>query len=99
MLRNNAVSRAPPRRQGNDVGPQYRSIILYHSEQQRETAEQMIQWVGQQGWYSDPVVTELVKATVFYPGEDYHQVRWRLATCRGGQHAVQMCNAVVLLLA
>ena len=51
-------------RQGNDSGPQYRSVIFYHSESQRETAEEMIE---------EPMVTEVRPATTFYVAEDYHQ--------------------------
>lgn len=62
-----------PNRQGNDVGPQYRSIILYRDEQQKEVAQKVMAWVAEQGWYTDKLVTELVPSQVFYPAEDYHQ--------------------------
>ncbi len=55
-------------RQGNDSGPQYRSVIFYHSEQQRATAEQTIR---------GPMVTEVQPAAEFYPAEDYHQEYFR----------------------
>ncbi len=58
-------------RQGNDVGPQYRSIILYHDEKQREIAE--ASKAEAQQLFDDPIVTEIVPLDVFYPGEDYHQ--------------------------
>lgn len=58
-------------RQGNDVGTQYRSIILYHFDEQREAAEKSR---GQaQEYFEDPIVTEIVALEKFYPGEDYHQ--------------------------
>ena len=60
-------------RQGNDVGTSYRSAIFYHSEQQRQTAEQVNQRVDKSGKWDDPIVTEIVAATAFYPAEEYHQ--------------------------
>jgi peptide-methionine (S)-S-oxide reductase len=54
-------------RQGNDVGPQYRSAIFYHSEAQREIAEETIRQLDA------PVVTEVRPATTFYRAEEYHQ--------------------------
>jgi len=58
-------------RQGADVGPQYRSIILYDSEEQRQIAEESKEAAGAQ--FSDPVVTEIKALDAFYPAEDYHQ--------------------------
>ena len=58
-------------RQGADVGTQYRSIILYHSEEQRIGAEASI--AEAQGRFSRPIVTEVVPFTVFYDAEEYHQ--------------------------
>jgi peptide-methionine (S)-S-oxide reductase len=58
-------------RQGNDVGESYRSIILYHSPEQLETAKRVIAEV-QQLW-EKPIVTQLEPLTVFYPAEAYHQ--------------------------
>ncbi len=58
-------------RQGADVGTQYRSIILYHSEEQRVGAEASI--AEAQGRFSRPIVTEVVPFTVFYDAEEYHQ--------------------------
>jgi len=62
-----------PNRQGNDIGPQYRSIILYHSEQQRETAAQVMREIEGAGRWGAPLVTALEAHTVFYPAEEYHQ--------------------------
>ena len=64
-----------PDRQGNDVGPQYRSVIFYHTDQQRTEAEQAIR--EQENEWPAPVVTELRPATEFYPAEDYHQEYFR----------------------
>lgn len=60
-------------RQGNDVGTQYRSVIFYANEQQRATAEKLIQELETQRVFDSPIVTELSKASEFYPAEDYHQ--------------------------
>lgn len=57
-------------RQGNDVGTQYRSIILYHNEQQKRTAESSLKEAQQ--YFDKPIVTEIKPLTVFYPAEDYH---------------------------
>ncbi|MFP4491868.1 MAG: peptide-methionine (S)-S-oxide reductase MsrA, partial [Spirochaetaceae bacterium] len=60
-------------RQGADVGSQYRSIILYHNEEQREAAEKSVKKIEEQGMFDDPVVTEIVPLEAFYPAEEYHQ--------------------------
>jgi peptide-methionine (S)-S-oxide reductase len=64
-----------PNRQGADVGPQYRSIILYHDEEQKRLAEEVVA-EAQEGW-NDPIVTELAPLETFYPAEDYHQDYYR----------------------
>ena len=58
-------------RQGNDVGPQYRSIILYHDDDQRKKAFLSKQQVAIQ-IYDDPITTEIVPLETFYLAEDYH---------------------------
>lgn len=60
-------------RQGNDAGTQYRSVIFYHSEEQRREAEGMIAEWNREGVYDRPIVTEVRPATAFYVAEDYHQ--------------------------
>jgi peptide-methionine (S)-S-oxide reductase len=62
-------------RQGNDVGPQYRSIILYHSETQKLAAEKSK--AAAQADFLSPIVTEIVPLETFYPGEEYHQNYYR----------------------
>ena len=57
-------------RQGNDIGPQYRSIVLFSDEEQKEDALRAIEEVS--GYYEDPVVTEVVPFDVFWEAEDYH---------------------------
>ena len=59
-------------RQGNDVGPQYRSAIFYHDEAQKEIAEKSIREVAPQLW-ENPIVTEIAPLGPFYVAEDYHQ--------------------------
>ncbi|BDC17234.1 peptide-methionine (S)-S-oxide reductase MsrA [Acidianus sp. HS-5] len=59
-----------PNRQGNDVGPQYRSIILYHNDEQRKIAEEMVKEVAKK--LGKKVVTEVVPFNAFYEAEDYH---------------------------
>lgn len=59
--------------QGNDIGTQYRSAIFFHSESQRETAENVIREVETSGKWKRPITTEVVPASTFYPAEDYHQ--------------------------
>lgn len=59
-------------RQGNDVGSQYRSAIFYHSPAQQAVAEQVIAKLGAAGLWRDPIVTEVVPASKFYPAEAYH---------------------------
>ncbi len=60
-------------RQGADVGSQYRSIILHHSEEQKRTAEAIIEEMDQVQAYEDPIVTQVMPFTRFYPAEEYHQ--------------------------
>ncbi|PZA06135.1 MULTISPECIES: peptide-methionine (S)-S-oxide reductase MsrA [unclassified Meiothermus] len=60
-------------RQGNDVGPQYRSVIFYHSPEQKDIAFQVIRGLEQAKVWDDPIVTEVVPFEKFYPAEDYHQ--------------------------
>jgi peptide methionine sulfoxide reductase msrA/msrB len=60
-------------RQENDIGDQYRSAIFYTSEKQKEIAEKVKESVDKSGKWPNPVVTEITKATKFYPAEDYHQ--------------------------
>jgi peptide-methionine (S)-S-oxide reductase len=60
-------------RQGNDVGTQYRSVIFYHDEPQRETAEAVKRQLDASGEFSSPIVTQIVPYTGFFAAEDYHQ--------------------------
>jgi peptide-methionine (S)-S-oxide reductase len=60
-------------RQGNDAGPQYRSVIFYHSERQKQLAERYKQKIDAAGVFSKPLVTEIEPFTVFYIAEQDHQ--------------------------
>ncbi len=60
-----------PNRQGNDVGPQYRSLILYRSDEEREIAQRTIKDI-QATLKGERVVTEVVRLRDFYPAEEYH---------------------------
>lgn len=57
-------------RQGNDIGTQYRSVIFYLDEMQRELAEQKVKELHHLGIHA---VTEISPAPIFYPAEEYHQ--------------------------
>lgn len=60
-------------RQGADVGTQYRSGIFYHSEEQKQKAEEYKDKLNKSGAFDKPIVTEITPFTKFYPAEDYHQ--------------------------
>ncbi|MES2416766.1 MAG: peptide-methionine (S)-S-oxide reductase MsrA [Bacteroidota bacterium] len=60
-------------RQGADVGTQYRSVIFYHSEAQKETAENYKAELNKVNAFGKPIVTTIVKAEPFYSAENYHQ--------------------------
>ena len=60
-------------RQGGDAGIQYRSVIFYHNESQKELAGKYKQELDASGAYPDPIVTTLEPFTIFYPAEDYHK--------------------------
>lgn len=60
-------------RQGADIGTQYRSIILYHNEEQRETARRVIDRFEREKVWTRPIVTQVEPFEVFYRAEEYHQ--------------------------
>lgn len=60
-------------RQGGDVGTQYRSVIFYHNEKQKEIAESYKKKLEQAKIYDNPIVTEISEYTTFYVAESYHQ--------------------------
>ncbi len=62
-----------PNRQGSDVGTQYRSIILYVTELQKEIAEKFIKNLEAEKNYGNKIVTEVKPLEKFYPAEEYHK--------------------------
>ena len=60
-------------RQGPDVGTQYRSVIFYHSPEQKSAAELSKKILEQSRKYRKKIVTEITEASTFYPAEEYHQ--------------------------
>lgn len=76
-------------RQGADIGPQYRSIIMAETPQQMETAREVMADVTAAGIWGTPLVTELVPASIFYPAEAEHQNYFALNPWSG------YCQAVI----
>ncbi len=62
-----------PNRQGNDVGPQYRSVIFYHTDEQKLKAEKYKEELSKSGAWDKPIITAIEPFTNFYPAENYHQ--------------------------
>lgn len=76
-------------RQGADEGPQYRSVIFYHSDAQRQAAEAAKKAVDASGDFADPIVTQIAEARPFYPAEPKHQDFYR------GNREHGYCQAVI----
>lgn len=72
-------------RQGPDVGSQYRSVIFYHDEAQRQTAERVHAELDASGRWPQPVVTRIEPAATFWRAEEYHQ---QYLARHGGQCAI-----------
>jgi peptide-methionine (S)-S-oxide reductase len=64
-------------RQGADVGTQYRSVVFYHDDAQKEAAKRAIQEIEAAKLWSNPIVTEVSPLEKFYLGEEYHQKYYR----------------------
>ncbi|PKQ62248.1 peptide-methionine (S)-S-oxide reductase [Labilibaculum filiforme] len=60
-------------RQGADVGTQYRSVIFYNNDEQKELSEAIKKKLNESGAWDDPVITEITASSTFYPAENYHQ--------------------------
>ena len=60
-------------KQGDDAGPQYRSVIFYRNDQQLNIAKSIIDDLNNEHVYAKPIVTQLALFTSFYKAEDYHQ--------------------------
>lgn len=73
-------------RQGNDIGSQYRSVIFYHDQQQRQQAQSFIAELSRAQVFSDSIVTELSPASQFYPAEAYHQGYYQQHPTQGYCH-------------
>jgi peptide-methionine (S)-S-oxide reductase len=66
-----------PNRQGNDIGPQYRSAIFHETDEQQVVAKQLISELETAKVFPSPIVTEVTAFTNFYPAEGYHQGYFR----------------------
>lgn len=60
-------------RQGNDVGSQYRSVVFYHSNEQKKLTEEIIQELNASGAWPKPIVTQVVAYTKFFEAEEDHK--------------------------
>lgn len=60
-------------RQGADVGTQYRSVVFYHNDEQKQLAQTVKDELNKSGAYDKPIVTEISPASTFFEAEDYHQ--------------------------
>ena len=60
-------------RQGNDIGTQYRSVVFYRTEDQKQIAKEYMEQLDKAGSFAKPIVTTLEPFTMFYPAENYHQ--------------------------
>lgn len=65
-------------RQGGDSGTQYRSVIFYHNEEQKKSAEDFKKQADASGRFNKPIVTEITSFTEFYPAENHHQDYYNL---------------------
>jgi peptide-methionine (S)-S-oxide reductase len=62
-----------PNRQGPDIGTQYRSAIFFHNPEQEAAAITSKLQLEERGWYKNPIVTEIIPVSEFWPAEEYHQ--------------------------
>eukprot|EP00743_Colponemidia_sp_Colp-15_P005840 GILK01006275.1.p1 GENE.GILK01006275.1~~GILK01006275.1.p1 ORF type:complete len:183 (-),score=16.29 GILK01006275.1:142-648(-) len=60
-------------RQGNDTGTQYRSVVFFHTPEQRDRAVDLKEQLNSSGKFRAPIITEITPASTFWPGEEYHQ--------------------------
>jgi len=70
-------------KQGADEGTQYRSVVFYHNDEQKKTAEAYKKQLGASHVFKNPIVTEITAASTFYPAEDYHQNYYELNPSQG----------------
>ncbi len=78
-----------PNRQGPDVGTQYRSIILYHDDEQERIAHEVVAEFDERSDWDDPIVTHVEPLETFYPAEAYHQEYYR------GHTHQPYCQAII----
>ncbi|HYA71191.1 MAG TPA: peptide-methionine (S)-S-oxide reductase MsrA [Thermoplasmata archaeon] len=76
-------------RQGNDVGRQYRSVIFYHTPEQKATAEQVIRELESAQLWKRKIVTEITPLSTFYSAEEYHRDYFRRNPASG------YCRAII----
>ena len=76
--------------QGNDVGPQYKSVIYYVTETQKQVAQKYKEELDKSGAFSAPIVTTIEPFKNYYPAENYHQNYYNLNKETNGY-----CNAVI----
>lgn len=76
-------------RQGNDIGEQYRSVIFYSNVRQKNTAQKSKKRFEKEGIYKDPIVTQIIPFTSFYPAENYHKNYF------DNNKNTQYCNIVI----
>jgi peptide-methionine (S)-S-oxide reductase len=76
-------------RQGGDAGTQYRSVIFYHSPEQKKVSEQVIEEITSAHIWDASIVTELSPLTKFYRAEGYHQAYYE------GNSGQPYCQAVI----
>jgi peptide-methionine (S)-S-oxide reductase len=76
-------------RQGADVGTQYRSIILFHTAEQKEAAQKLMNEIAEQKVWDRPLVTQLEPLRAFFPAEEYHQGYYRRNPRQG------YCQAII----
>ena len=73
-----------------DKGPQYRSVIFYHDDVQRQEAEEMIATLSAQKYFQKPIATAIEPARTFWPAEEYHQQYYEKYEERTGQEHIRV---------
>ena len=77
-------------RQGVDVGPQYRSVIFYHDEDQKRIAQSIIKRFDEEGHFKKPIATKVQPAAHFWVAEDYHQQYYEKYKEKTGQTHIRL---------
>lgn len=83
----NSHNPTTPNRQGPDVGTQYRSAIFFYTSEQKIAAKASMKKLQQSGRWREPIVTEILPASEFYPAEEYHQRYFEKCGVRGHCHS------------